>query len=452
MKGIVSIVLALAVSAALVACGGEEQVPAGPSKPVTIAFWHSMPAANGEAIERLADTFNRSQDEVVVTPVYQGTFENSLNKFLASLGSAELPALIQLSSWATQLAADSGAVTPVQQFIDREGYDLSDFDPKVVEYYRVGGSLYSMPLEVVNSVLYYNKAAFREVGLDPERPPTTLEEVREYSERLLRRDAAGNVTRSGMALEVQPGVLELMLAMCGDLFVNNGNGRDGRATEAIFNGPHGQAFFRWWHDMVASGLGINVGRDPSGADHFLAIAAGRAAMTIGNAEALRSILNVLEAGEIKGVELGVAPVPRLADCPGGTMPIGESLWIVSERSEEEQGAAWKFISFLVAPEQQATWYASTGYIPVRRSALEMEAAREVEAQTPYFRVAVDQFLASPSNRATQGPLIGPYPQVREAIAQAYEQTAAGKDPVEALDEAARRATEEIRSYAERIGQ
>jgi sn-glycerol 3-phosphate transport system substrate-binding protein len=82
----------------------------------------------------------------------------------------------------------------------------------------------------------------------------------------------------------------------------------------------------------------------------------------------------------------------------------------------------------------------------------MDAAREVEAQYPYFRVAVDQFLDSPSNRATQGPLIGPYPQVREAIAQAYEKTATGKDPIEALDEAARRATDDIQSYAERIGQ
>ena len=58
-----------------------------------------------------------------------------------------------------------------------------------------------MPLCAGVPLLYYNKVVFREVGLDPEKPPRDLEEVRQYSEKILKRDGAGNVVRSGIALE-----------------------------------------------------------------------------------------------------------------------------------------------------------------------------------------------------------------------------------------------------------
>jgi ABC-type glycerol-3-phosphate transport system substrate-binding protein len=95
---------------------------------------------------------------------------------------------------------DSREIAPVQDFIDRESFDLSDFEPRLLDYYRVGDRLYSMPFNVSNPVLLYEKNSFREAGLDPEKPPQTLEELTEYSRKLVKRDSQGNVTRSGIAL------------------------------------------------------------------------------------------------------------------------------------------------------------------------------------------------------------------------------------------------------------
>ncbi len=47
-------------------------------------------------------------------------------------------------------------------------------------------------------VMYYNKEAFREAGLDPNRPPATWAEMAEAGKRLTKKDAAGNVTRWGV--------------------------------------------------------------------------------------------------------------------------------------------------------------------------------------------------------------------------------------------------------------
>ena len=103
-------------------------------------------------------------------------------------------------------------------------------------------------------LLYYNKITFREVGLDPENPPKDLEELRQASEKMLKRDSNGNVTRTGLAIDLTAWHLDLVLQEHGDLYGNNDNGRDGRATEVLIQRPHGQAFFQWWRDMVKQDL------------------------------------------------------------------------------------------------------------------------------------------------------------------------------------------------------
>jgi sn-glycerol 3-phosphate transport system substrate-binding protein len=442
----------LALLAAACAGGAEAPSETGPAGPVTITLWHSMNAANQDALKALTDRFNSMQNEVKVELVFQGNYPDSLNKFIASLRSGNLPTIIQMHDVATQLMIDSQEVTPVQDFIDREGYDLSDFEPRLLDYYRVGDRLYSMPFNVSNPVLLYEKNSFREAGLDPEKPPQTLEEVMDYSRKLMKWDSRGNITRSGIALEISPWYFEQMLANAGALYVNNGNGRDGRPTEAVFNGPEGKAIFQWWHDMVAEGLAFNVGRNPTGTDHLLAVGSGRAAMTIATSASLGSVLAVIEAGGgPAGVEFGVAPMPAPQSPDGGMIVGGASLWIIKSRPEAEQEAAWKFIKFLVEPAQQAEWYAGTGYFPIRHLAYEEPAAQEVEAQYPYFRVAPDHLAAGARNRATQGALLGPFPQVREAVATGIEEMIVGtKSPADALDDAASKATQIIRDYNQRV--
>ena len=210
------------------AAEGKGGVTPTVSGPVTINVWHTMTASNQDTLKSLVDRFNSSQNEVRVNLVYQGTPDECLTKVLAVLGTSDVPAVVQLLDIHTRLMVDSGEIVPVQDFIDRENYDLSDFEPRAVEYYTLEGKLQSMPFNVSTNILIYDKNAFRDAGLDPEKPPATLDEVRQYSEKLLRRDGAGNVVRSGIALDVGPWYLENMLVMHGDLYANNENGREGR--------------------------------------------------------------------------------------------------------------------------------------------------------------------------------------------------------------------------------
>jgi sn-glycerol 3-phosphate transport system substrate-binding protein len=160
MKKALLVLVLLAYAVALAACGGggeDEEGGRTTTGPVKIALWHSETAANQESIQRLAERFNASQSEVQVEVAFQGTYVDQMNKTRASLGTGNAPDLILQDANQTQFMVDSGATTPVQTFIDQEGYDLADFDQKALDFNTVGGELYPMPFTISVPMIFFNK-------------------------------------------------------------------------------------------------------------------------------------------------------------------------------------------------------------------------------------------------------------------------------------------------------
>ena len=443
------------LSLALTACGGGGE-PTGKgtaSGPVNITFWHSETASGSDNLVKLVDQFNASQDEVKVEPVFQGNDQDLALKLIAGMPSGNVPTVAYMSEPYTQSMIDSRLITPIQQYIDRDKYDLSDFAPAAIAYYTVDNTLYAMPCGLAVPLMYYNKIPFREVGLDPERPPKDLDEARAASEKLVQRDSAGNVTRFGFALEIHPWYVELTLAGAGELYVNNDNGRHGVATEVAFDNKAGRKLFQWWHDMVDDGLALNVGWDPTGANGLLALGAKKAVMVLSTSAAMRSIVDVL-AGGIEGIDLGVAPVPGIPGAvPEGSPGVySRSLWIMSGRPEAERDAAWKFIRWLVEPEQQAEWFGGSGYLPVRNSAYDLPTAKDIIARYPQFQIPADLFAKTATTTAALGPLLGPFQQVRNAMRSAIESMLSGAASAdEALAAAVKESNAAISEYNRRMG-
>jgi sn-glycerol 3-phosphate transport system substrate-binding protein len=102
MKKALIFLMLLIVGAGVAACGGEEEgEPEGSATPaagtVEISFWHSEVASNLDTIQGLARRFNSEQDEVKVKLAFQGNDEETMLKFIASLGSGDVPAIIYLA-------------------------------------------------------------------------------------------------------------------------------------------------------------------------------------------------------------------------------------------------------------------------------------------------------------------------------------------------------------------
>jgi sn-glycerol 3-phosphate transport system substrate-binding protein len=427
--------------------GGEPTPTLAPATgdATSIAFWHSMGGdIGGIAIPQMANDFNASQSQCFVEPIYQGSYDDALNKLRAGLQTADTPAVMQLFDIGTRLMVDLEVITPVQDFIDRENYDVSDLEPNVLAYYTVNGRQASMPFNSSTPMLYYNKDMFQAAGLDPENPPRTFEEVWEAARLLTQRDASGNATVTGLSMSIYGWFFEQLLAVSGGEYVNNGNGRDSLATEATFNSPEGVAVLEWWKGMYDEGLMGNYGR--ANADVRTAFYAEQTAMFVDSTAVLRGAMNTV--GD--KFEIGTAYLPRPNEAAfdnSGTIIGGGSLWIISSRPQAEQDCAWEFIKFQASPEQQAYWHTMSGYFPIRTTAYEVPLAQEWREEFPQFKTAVDQLHLAPNNRVTQGGLIGVFPTARQTIEGAIEEVLAGvATPQQALDNAAQTVTDAIEEY------
>ena len=153
-----------------------------------------MSGTNGDAVNAIADGFNKSQTKCFAQAIFQGSYDDELNKLKAGLQSGDIPSVIQLYDLGTRLMYDLDVIVPMQTLIDKEKFDVSDIEPNIMGYYSVGGKLYSMPFNTSNPILYYNKDMFKAAGLDPNKPPRTFAEVKDYAAKLTKKGADGKVS------------------------------------------------------------------------------------------------------------------------------------------------------------------------------------------------------------------------------------------------------------------
>jgi len=428
-------IIALAVMAvfmlAAAGCGGQKQEAKTEQKPIKLVFWYSVGGKVAETTRALVDRFNASHKDIQVEAVFQGSYDDAINKLKQSIQSKNTPNVMQVYDIGTRFMIDSKAVVPVQKWIDAEKMDMSSFEPNLLAYYTVDNKLYSMPFNTSMPILYYNKDMFKAAGLDPDKPPRTFEEVAEAAKKLTVRDASGKVTRPGITIAIYGWFFEQLLAVQNAYYADNGNGRDGMATKVTFVSPAGEKILTWWQDMVKEGICGNIGRKTQ--DTQQAFISGQTAMTIDSTGVLGDIV----AGVGNRFQVGTAYLPRPAGATGGPIIGGGSLWMLSGHSQAEEKAAWEFIKFMTAPKQQGYWYINTGYFPVTKKAYDEPEVKQHLEKYPQFKVAVDQLHNTPITRATQGALLGVFTQARQEVEGAIERVLTGQEtPRQSLEKAA----------------
>jgi sn-glycerol 3-phosphate transport system substrate-binding protein len=416
------------------------------TSPVRITFWHAMGGTNGEVLQSLVDAYNAEQEKVRVTLSFQGTYDETSDKYVTALRGTNLPNIVQLEETRIQLMIDSRSVLPAQACADAAGYDFGNHLPVVLEQFTVDDVLWPMPFNVSNPILFYNTKAFERAGLDPNDPPETLEEIVEASRTIKETGAA----RNGFAIELSPWYVEQWFAMAGEHVVDTENGRAGRANAATLDNEIGLEVYEFLKGLVDEGLALNTGRNPSGQDHLVALGTGDAAMTIGTSAAIGGILDVLATGQFPDVGFGASRLPGPTAEGGGVLVGGASLYLVEKAAApEEIAASWDFVRWLNEPEQQATWHEGTGYIPIRTDAAELPQVQELWGERPQYRVPFEQLVEA--GAPFGGPVIGNYKDFREAIVTSLERMMLqGQSPADALAQADANPTRAIQQYNDRV--
>jgi sn-glycerol 3-phosphate transport system substrate-binding protein len=444
----------LATSLVLAACGGgngSSSDGAGAPKAdvlkdakgvTTVSFWHAMDGKNAEVLTQLVKEFNdQNKGKIEVKATYAGKYDDAITKYKAAIQSKSTPDVIQIYDIGTQFMIDAKQTVPMQSFIDRDKLDVSDLQPNITGYYSVDKKLNSMPFNTSMPLLYINKSLFTKAGLDPNKPPTNLDEIRAAAEKLSKKN--GGPADYGFGAAIYGWLLEQFMATSGQEYCNNGNGRTGRATSVNLASDTDLAVVSWWQKMVKDGLAANTGRDTKAAQ--AAFKSGQVAM---NLESTGQLGGYSQAAKAGGWELGATNYPHVkAGETGGPIIGGASLWINGvNHKDANKEAAWQFVKFLSSPKSQATWHTGTGYFPNSKGALNQPVDVEYRKANPLFDVAVQQLDSTKLTTATQGCLLGVMPQARKASEDGLESALNGADPKAAMTKAADAVAAQAKTY------
>ena len=406
---------------------------------VNIKFWHAMSGTRIDLLKGMAADFNKTHSGITVESQYVGSYNETLNKTISAVKAGNAPHIFQLYEIGTRGMIDGGMIMPIGDIAKPGEVDWKDYVDAVMSYYTVDGKLYSMPFNSSTPILFYNKTLFKKAGLDPDTPPDTWNQVRKMGKQIMDKGAA----EAGITWNLHSWYFEEWHAVQNALLVNHGNGREGRADKVLFDGPVGVGIVKWWTDLERDKIYLNAGRGWS--NHRKAFISGQAAMMISSTS---DVTQMTDAFNTKGWELGTGFFPRPDAVPRQGVAIGGgTLWMTKGHPKEEIQAAWEFLKWMSMPKQQVTWHKGTGYFPIRKSAMKLLEDEGWYTKFPNYKVAFDQLLQTKTSLATQGALIGVFPQLRDAVQSAIEKVYEGKaTPETALKEAAQKTNKELENY------
>jgi sn-glycerol 3-phosphate transport system substrate-binding protein len=391
-----------------------------------------FPVAVGGPITKIIDgyaaEFEKENPGITVKPVYSGTYQETIVKALTGHKAGTPPVVSVLLSTDMFSLIDEEAIVPFDEFAsgDADKAWIKSFFPAFMENSQTAGKTWGIPFQRSTIVLYWNKDAFKEAGLDPEKAPTTWAEELSFAEKLTKRDASGNASQWGMQIPSSgfPYWLFQALTTQNDVLLMNQAG-----DQTYFDKPAVIEALQRWVDLgrtqkvMPPGV-VEWGTTPK---DFFERKTAMMWTTTGN------LTNVKANAKFP---FGVAMLP--AQKRRGSPTGGGNFYIFKKASREQQAAALKFAQWMTTPERAAQWGIDTGYVAVRPDAWDTPVMKKYVEGFPAAAVARDQLPNAVAELSTHDNQ-----RVTKALNDGLQAALTGAKPAE-------RAMKDAQAEAERL--
>lgn len=361
---------------------GGDGASAPAAEKTTVVLWSSFTGANGEAETTLVEKFNDSQGEIFLDYQFQGSYEETAQKVTAALQAQTAPDISLLSDvWWFKFYLNQ-ILLPLDDLLEAQDVDLTDFQDSLINEGLRQGQHYWIPFARSTPLFYYNKEKWEAAGL-PDRGPETWDEFMEWAPQLVEMDGD---TMTTSAFAHPDGASYIAWLFQGVAWQFGGKYSDPDFTMHMTDEKTvaaGQFYFDTVHTYGWASLGADVTAD------FIAGLTASAMMSTGS------------MGGVKNnapFEFGTAFLPAKDEfgcCTGGA-----GLSILNTSPEDRHAAAMEYVVFASNPENTAFWAQNTGYMPVRKSALESAEMQNYFTEFPQFKTATEQLaLTRPQDSA-----------------------------------------------------
>ena len=358
------------------------------AEPVQLSFWYPVDLGGGLAkvIAGLVGDFNKTHPDIQVTATYTGNYDVTLQKIQASKLAGTLPdvAVTEISS--VPVLAALGAAQPIDELIASSGDKklLDRFWPSMLLNCTYGGKVYGVPFQRSTPVMYYNKDAFSEAGLDPERPPVTWDDLISVAQKLTTREGE-RTTRWGIELPLEA-FNWFYYALT---YANGGETLSTDGTKVLWDEPKNIEALQFWHDLVNK-YKVTPAYTPwnDGPQEF---AAGKTAMvwhSTGSQAFMRQNVKF---------HWGLGRIPRKIQFGP---PSGGGNMLMYATDPARKKAAWTFITWMSEAAQAARWSIASGYLATNIASWELPEMQALIKEHPEVLVTKAQLadaIAEPAS-------------------------------------------------------
>ncbi|UUZ86846.1 extracellular solute-binding protein [Paenibacillus sp. P26] len=245
----------------------------------------------------------------------------------------------------------NGSFQDMSDFFSVTGADKADFTSASLQMGQKDGKQYLLPMQMNGLYLYWNKDLFKAAGLDPEKPPETMEQLAEYAVKLT--DPGKNQFGLGSPVKGAPEYFASFL------MGNGGDIVDLQAKKSLLHSSANLKTFTWLQDLVVNKKVSPKGA--TGADTDKLMQSGKLAMYINGpwlAPGLKS----------NNISFGIALPPK-----GGAARYtsfgGIGFAIPSSTPADQKKAVYDFIKYWNSTEIGKEWSLKNGFPPYLNSVI-----------------------------------------------------------------------------------
>ncbi|MHB8579265.1 MAG: ABC transporter substrate-binding protein [Ignavibacteriaceae bacterium] len=409
----------------LTGCGKKEN---DSDKIVTITFWHSFVSSTIPSLNELINKFEKEHPNIKINAQYVPSGDPLVEKLVTAIQSGTAPDISWIHSDFLDKLVEANAVYKMEHFIKgSNGLSdsvMKDIFPALLQSASWRDTLYAMPMEATTLAFLYNKNLFKNAGIDPNRPPKNWDELEDYAKRLtIDKNHDGKIDQYGFYVPVFPasGPLSIWMVLQWTPFLWQAGGQE-------INAQQNQILFNSNAGIEALTLWKNIYNSEHFSDFTLTHDIGFVSGTI--AMIMDGPWDLPEFRKINNFDWGVTDLPAGPETTA-TYIDGEHLAIFKQSKHPQ--AAWTFVKWILKPEIQAMFSEQSGYLPVRKSVLQLKVYKEFLDKHPHMKSFVEQLYIGRS----RAPIDYHRVEINQCIAEAVENSILGnEDPKKALDEAA----------------
>lgn len=314
---------------------------------ITITMWDNNAYADlAKGLDEIMRGYETAQPNVTLKLVHN----QNLPKTLTAISAGTGPDIVWLWDGSEPIGtwADNGIITALDDFIAASEYDLKQLVPAALTTTTYNGKVYGLPLVADAYWLWWNKAVFREVGLDPEKPPQTIEEMWQFADKLTKKDG-DRLARLGMSMpDGFPKYQTWAYAFGADFY-------DPASHQLLITNPEMIAamndiesgYAKFGPDTVDR-FGKSLGQGGTAQDPFLQ---GKIAMQLEGDWIVQYIRDYKPDWKYPA-DFGVAPLPWATgkEKPGGASNVLRTYPLVLMKNSKQPQAAWDFVRWLQSAE------------------------------------------------------------------------------------------------------